>query len=288
MKNIIKYKDLEYVICFLKGLNDLYGTVKTRILLMDPLPSINRVFSLVLQQERQLMGSVVFDNKVLINSANPNNWKQDKVIGTGWKSQGRGRSRNQNYGKQCSYCHKLNHTADECFSKHGFPPWYKHKNDRAINNIFSQNYAATNKTEDIDQEGHKHSLSQESVQFSQEQIQQILKICQESKNESIHKVNSFTGELSSGKTEKGKYVRDSWILDTGATDHVTHCKYCFKKFYKIKPIIVKLPNNSHVIAEHAGTVQLSDFFFYMMSYTFLNLLLILFLFNVSLNLLNVN
>jgi len=116
----------------------------------DPLPSINCVFSLVLQQERQLMRSVVFDSKILINSTNPNNWKKDKVIETGWKSQGRGRSRNQNYG---SYCHKLNHTADECFLKHGFPPWYKRKNDRAINNIFSQNYAATNKTEDIDQEG---------------------------------------------------------------------------------------------------------------------------------------
>ena len=54
------------------------------------------------------------------------------------------------------------------FLKHGFPPCYKHKNDRAINNIISQSYAATEKTEDIDQEGHKHSLTQESAQFSQE------------------------------------------------------------------------------------------------------------------------
>ena len=36
---------------------------------------------------------------------------------------------------------------------------------------------------------------------------------------------------------------------------------CLKFFYRIKPIIVKLPNNSRVIAEHAGTVQISYLFF---------------------------
>jgi len=25
--------------------------------------------------------------------------------------------------KQFSYCNKLNHTMDECYSKHGYPPW---------------------------------------------------------------------------------------------------------------------------------------------------------------------
>nr|KYP49699.1 hypothetical protein KK1_028567 [Cajanus cajan] len=42
------YKDTEYVICFVKGLNDQYNTVKSQILIMDPLLVINKVFSLVL------------------------------------------------------------------------------------------------------------------------------------------------------------------------------------------------------------------------------------------------
>lgn len=44
-------RDNEYVICFLKGLNDSYNTVKTQILLMDPLPSLTKTFGLVTQQE---------------------------------------------------------------------------------------------------------------------------------------------------------------------------------------------------------------------------------------------
>lgn len=38
---------------FLCGLNDQYANVRSHVLLMDPLPSINKIFSYVAQQERQ-------------------------------------------------------------------------------------------------------------------------------------------------------------------------------------------------------------------------------------------
>jgi hypothetical protein len=38
------------VIQFLTGLNDQFSVVKTQMLLMDPLPSINKVYSLVMQE----------------------------------------------------------------------------------------------------------------------------------------------------------------------------------------------------------------------------------------------
>lgn len=54
---------------FFKGLNDVYITVKTQISLMEPLPKINRVFSLVVEQEQQLTGNTIGSNKVLVNTA---------------------------------------------------------------------------------------------------------------------------------------------------------------------------------------------------------------------------
>ena len=43
---------------FLMGLNDSYVQVRGQLLLIDPLPPINKVFSLVTQEERQRqMGS---------------------------------------------------------------------------------------------------------------------------------------------------------------------------------------------------------------------------------------
>jgi len=56
------YKDTKYVMCFLKGLGDAYNNVKSQNSMMDPLPNINRAFSLVMQQERQLAGNIL--NKV--------------------------------------------------------------------------------------------------------------------------------------------------------------------------------------------------------------------------------
>jgi len=64
----VQYRESKYDMCFLKGLADIYHTIKTQILLMEPLPNINRVFSLVIQQERQLTGPLI-ETKVLYNSA---------------------------------------------------------------------------------------------------------------------------------------------------------------------------------------------------------------------------
>lgn len=41
-----------HVVRFLTGLNDNYAVVRSQVLFMDPLPSMNRIFSMVLQHER--------------------------------------------------------------------------------------------------------------------------------------------------------------------------------------------------------------------------------------------
>lgn len=38
---------------FLMGLNNSYAGVRAQILLMDPIPPINKVFSLIVQEEHQ-------------------------------------------------------------------------------------------------------------------------------------------------------------------------------------------------------------------------------------------
>ncbi|MCI67912.1 retrovirus-related Pol polyprotein from transposon TNT 1-94, partial [Trifolium medium] len=42
-----------HVMRFLTGLNDSFGIVKSQILILDPLPPMNKIFSMVLQHERQ-------------------------------------------------------------------------------------------------------------------------------------------------------------------------------------------------------------------------------------------
>jgi hypothetical protein len=53
LKILTEYHHQEYILQFLMGLNESFSHVKCQILLMDPLPPINKVFSLVVQHERQ-------------------------------------------------------------------------------------------------------------------------------------------------------------------------------------------------------------------------------------------
>jgi len=52
-------------------------------------------------------------------------------------------------------------------------------------------------------------------------------IWQDSKDRSTHKANNIVGESTALTSNKGKCIKNSWILDTGVIDHVT----CTTQFF---------------------------------------------------------
>ncbi|GAU21388.1 hypothetical protein TSUD_32170 [Trifolium subterraneum] len=94
---------LMHTIRFLTSLNDQFTIVKSQILLIDPLPQMNKVFSMVLQHERQSNLASLDDSKFLVNAAR-----------TGKQASGAKRV--------CSFCGKGNHVVENCFKKNGTPP----------------------------------------------------------------------------------------------------------------------------------------------------------------------
>ncbi|KAG2716594.1 hypothetical protein I3760_03G134200 [Carya illinoinensis] len=53
MKTVVDFHQQEYVLQYLMGIYESFTTTRGQILLYDPLSSINKVFSLVVQEERQ-------------------------------------------------------------------------------------------------------------------------------------------------------------------------------------------------------------------------------------------
>ncbi|XP_068498583.1 uncharacterized protein [Phaseolus vulgaris] len=261
---ILEWRESEIVMCFLKDLGEAYNNVKTQILLLEPLPNINRVFSLILQQERQekqFHETPISETKVLINNASQQTQKPNYRNGgnTGWKNYGRGRGKN--YGKQCSYYNKMNHTVDECYSKHGYPPWMKQQRNNYAANAVERVEEIVEKKSPQD----KYTNDQIVNSLSTEQLRKIVDILQFSNDKEKSNGNvdpsvqtSEKGNESSVQSfEKGKVCTHFWILDTGATDHVSCDLTLFLSHHEIKPIRIRLPNNTHVIARRAGTVLLS-------------------------------
>ncbi|XP_058733978.1 uncharacterized protein LOC131605662 [Vicia villosa] len=113
------YRDNDYVIRFLKGLNDCYAQVRAQIMLMDLLPSVNKVFSLLIQQERQTIQPLGKDKLLAyINKSNQKGPSSDQTSKSSAYQQSKG-------VKICSYCNKPGHTIEVCFKKNGLPPYLK-------------------------------------------------------------------------------------------------------------------------------------------------------------------
>ncbi|KAL2460952.1 Retrotran gag 3 domain-containing protein [Abeliophyllum distichum] len=108
---------------------DSYSQARAQILMLDPLPPINKVFSLIIQEERQINLSSYMTTPT---SSSTNSHTLAFGISTN--------TYNTHKGKQskpiCTHCGKLGHTINECYKFHGFPPGYKFKSNRSGQNGF--------------------------------------------------------------------------------------------------------------------------------------------------------
>ena len=96
---------------FLMEVNDAFSQARSQILLMDPLPSVNKANSLFIHEEmqRSITNSIRVESTALATKS------------SGYNSKGKERP-------LCTNCGKLGHAMDKCYKLHGFPPGYKFKN----------------------------------------------------------------------------------------------------------------------------------------------------------------
>ncbi|MED6111214.1 hypothetical protein PIB30_117973 [Stylosanthes scabra] len=141
VKPIQAFLDQEYVMLFLMGLNDSLANVRGQILLLDPLPSIGKVFSLVLQEEKQRALTTsqpslhaAFAVKPSLPSPKPTPSSNSKPKG-------------KKDCPQCAHCGFLGHIEDKCYKLHGYPPGYfQNKNTGAkpqVNHVSQLDFGST-------------------------------------------------------------------------------------------------------------------------------------------------
>ena len=139
------------MLSFLMGLNETYTTIRGQILLMDLIPSLGKVFSLLLQDEKQR--KVGKKNTI-------------KSFTLAVKTNGFGKSFNKaKFGRpQCTHCGVLGHVADKCYKLHGYPPSYKFKTKGSQAGSVANNVMATDNSPD------------ESVNLTNSKYQQLLSL----------------------------------------------------------------------------------------------------------------
>ncbi|XP_057720605.1 uncharacterized protein LOC130935062 [Arachis stenosperma] len=168
--NIMRgYKEESRTVRLLRGLNEQFSIVRSQIMLMEPLPTVDVAFASLLQQERQLnLNEVMEEKALLINSRNENSSTNTRGRGRGRGGRGYGNNAKNGRGsKQCSHCGKHGHLADTCYKKHGFPPHFKN-NGAMINNMVAED------DNEVSNQSQKEELGKSEPYFTLEQKEALL------------------------------------------------------------------------------------------------------------------
>jgi len=57
------------------------------------------------------------------------------------------------------------------------------------------------------------------------------------------------------------HTHNSWIVDSGAIDHVCTVLSAFTSYKTIKPVLIDLPNGQHIFANYSGAVVFTNKFY---------------------------
>ncbi|GAU34891.1 hypothetical protein TSUD_144220 [Trifolium subterraneum] len=219
-----KRREEEKVHQFLMGLDDvLYGTTRSSLLATDPLPSLNRVYATLIQEERV---------KTIARSKE----ERIEIVGLTVKTGGRMRERGDPKDKACSNCKQSGHEATGCFQLIGYPDWWgdrpRHEAKGVARVKGQQQSQGRGRGMEVDNGG--------LIGLSAEQWQKLMEI-----------LNNQKGNNSEKMTGK-----EAWIIDTGASNHMTGNLRLLQELKNVQGCPVGLPDGQKVVATMEGTTVL--------------------------------
>lgn len=249
----IEHQHTDHVMCFLMGLHDKFSSIRGQLLLADPIPPINKVFSLVVQEEKQLELGHQSPDPVAFSVHNNSVALAVKLD-----------SKSSSKGPICSNCGISGHTVERCYKIIGYPPHYKKKGKGSKGNVNAVFGAASEFTSKSTSDS-KNDFPMEAP-MTQAQYHHLLSLLSGSKsasqdspmtpqNNDVHAL-SPTGIVLSTMS-KLHLVHDCWIIDSGATSHICHVQSLFHDYKPLVNSYVILPNQSRVNVLGYGSILLT-------------------------------
>ncbi|XP_019150950.1 PREDICTED: uncharacterized protein LOC109147748 [Ipomoea nil] len=227
----------DQVIRFLDGLNDEFESIKSGVLVMDPIPDMEKNGQNQVSEEESLVAVSASNFKKKFNNSGGKNVPK------------------------CTYCNMTGHTVEKCYKKHGYPPgWipgYKAKS-RQNQDAYQSSNSAVNQVGDIgissDQFQRLMNLIQNQGQGSQSSTNAVVTVNTSGMKAAFKNTSESPNEGSfvSNLLINAAMFSTIWILDSGATDHIT----CSPEYFESCRMVVKLPNGEAVSVSHIGEIRL--------------------------------
>ncbi|KAK9674062.1 hypothetical protein RND81_12G208500 [Saponaria officinalis] len=236
------------------GLDKDYGILRSNILLMDPLPSVDQAVSIMLQEETQTS-----------NLGGARTHEASELLGKG-----------ETEKERCSHCGRDNHKSEMCWEIKGYHVGHpRHKknmfkpNPRGVQaGAYRQQIPYQTNTR---QQGYKRNASNvraeqtdlsAAIRAATMQLENLLKLVPntnsiKTRGESEEELEcNFAGMMRQTSCINAS---NNWIIDSGATNHMT-CKFeTFENVQKVqRKLKISLPDGRYVLVTHRGDVSLEN------------------------------
>ncbi|XP_019228278.1 PREDICTED: uncharacterized protein LOC109209461 [Nicotiana attenuata] len=261
-----KEKEEDRVHQFLMGLNEVYVGVRSNILIMQPLSSLDTVYNILLQDEkqRQVVPNAQLNPESDSFNANSNiNRFPSQLSSTKQYTQRvnfDSSNQRSNDTLSCKYCKKPGHTIEKCYKLHGFPPNFKFTKGKKFGTAASaegQTSEPSAMYPPTDQSSMIPGLTKEKYSQLMQLLSQSILGDSGSQPVLMGSANFASSTSSSPMCLNGSstvrmltsVAGRVWIVDSEANDHMTSNK---KLLFNITPLpvpyLVSLPNGYKVKA----------------------------------------
>ncbi|KAL2938151.1 Retrovirus-related Pol polyprotein from transposon TNT 1-94 [Bienertia sinuspersici] len=243
---------------FLNGLDETYSAIRSTILMVDPLPTAEVACRMISQEEsqRQTLKAVKEESEglVMYSKASP---------------------------PICSACGKTGHVKEKCWTVVGFPPWFDKQGKGKEKEQFSGRGGGRSGRGNrggrfgrgagrgmvASAQAHRDSGTQSNnkdgntgpVSLTAEQLDQLLKLLPSSSKFGDNDDDVDCNYAGAVVCNQVRLQKKSWILDTGATHHMTYCddELCEKEVVS-HGVKIDLPNGEEAKVACKGTITLHD------------------------------
>ncbi|XP_019238963.1 PREDICTED: uncharacterized protein LOC109219019 [Nicotiana attenuata] len=281
-----KIEEEQKVHQFLMGLNETYTSVKRNFLLMKPLPDIDSVYAMLIEDESQAevqISNSVFSPESASFSTNVQKPMNSRMQFDTTRESTRVQrpftqrinfdpTKKGNSSLMCRYCKKPGHLIENCYKLHGYPPGFGSKFRRPTA------FAQISDPPDMGATDNSASESSKVIPLdilgnilTKEQYDQLLNLLQQSKMSSASQdipssSANFAGLIGTSVFSNStsyvcnftKVEDDFWIIDSSATNHMTPHQSLLTDIKPLPlPYLVTLSNGYKVKVHCIGSLYLS-------------------------------
>ncbi|KAG7599411.1 Reverse transcriptase RNA-dependent DNA polymerase [Arabidopsis suecica] len=261
MEDVRKEREEDKLHQLLMGLDEsIYGTVKSSLLSRVPLPSLEEAYNVLQQEDESKLAS---------------RFHAERTDGVSFavQSQSRQVSYEDHRTHTCKLCGKIGHFDENCFKKIGYPPWWVEKPRNKSNQASNSGRVTTSApiqssrgrgSADVSSGGQANAMvvsrplvsalnttaitDSDRVGLSglnDHQWKSLVQMLEERKSTSTDRLN-------------GTWFLESWIIDTGASNHMTGSLDFLNEVCDMSPVLIKLPDGRFTTSTRQGTVQLGS------------------------------